>query len=248
MYYEQLIFILFLGAIVDQKNLGFTMAEELLEQGFNENELADIMDEIEDLEKEFLGDQEADAGAPTVTKPKEKVAKAPTPPLKIVENPPPEDELNVKEVKEQVENPILGLENSDDEKIVETDDDSLSQEIASEGVAQGLFSEKSPTERDKLYSVRKEKTPNQLAVDSVILEENEDNEVKEISTPKTVSQTTPQTQTVPTPQIKFDLTGEISLNLSLIFGGQTINLNLDKNEGLIIELDSGARFVFPNKR
>lgn len=45
--------------------------------------------------------------------------------------------------------------------------------------------------------------------------------------------------------MEFHVSGEMKLNLKFNVAGQSIQLGLDEKEGLVIEMDQGAKFVLP---
>ena len=216
------------------------MADEAnVEQGFNDNELADIMGEIEDLEKEFIGNQEK----LDETKKESSLPKEDSPSdIENLENP---DEKNQEVNTTELETEIVETETVEAE-VVEAE---ITTELEVENV--------NSTSHLQLSKIEEKKTMAQKAADEVILEKK--NIFKEENAPCYHSASQHVSATPPTPKkekairssnqnsMEFQLSGDMEIHLKFKIGEESLTLQVNPAEGLTIQLASGARFILPVK-
>jgi hypothetical protein len=242
-----------------------------MDKGFNDDELADIMSEIENLEKEFTGDmmptEESVAAAPEepVTEIVEETVEA----EKIVEEPiaaVEETRATVEDSASIVEEHETIVENSQAAHIEATVDD-----IAEVAPVTEIHAETEP--EPSIESVEKTAEPFVATVEPVeaefepvdaelneVLEELSEMPVEDITGEtatafednihhlKPAASTTPK-QSAPNvgaghSSMSFAVEGDMKLDLSFNISGKIVNLSINEN-GFELELEGGMKFNIP---
>ncbi len=193
-----------------------------MEKGFNDDELADIMNEIESLEKEFAHDDKVEE----------------------IEN------VEMHAVKEEhVEEPVSKNTPVDFEDEVESETIHASQEV--EPVAQAkeepvmmkpeMVSEDDFSVEDEMKEVLGELS--EMSVEDVVptksFQSDEDN-IHHIKERKPVSKQNSKANTA----MSFHVEGDMKFELSFHIAGKFVGLTVTE-EGLEIGLDGGAKFTVP---
>lgn len=218
------------------------MADEAsAEQGFNDTELADIMDEIEDLEKEFTQNQEQLSTAKKEIQSGEGEGVRP----EAKEDSPPEDLEKLPDAGvEDIENVADATHNE-----VEAEKESATVEENSDktNVVVETSVEELPTNEAKenfeelaITAPKAEiKTVAQEAADSAL------------QCSEGVSNSSKPSQTATSSGgdngMEFQIQGDMILNVKFNINGQSITLNVNPEEGLVIKLGNGAQFTLPVK-
>jgi hypothetical protein len=236
-----------------------------MDKGFNDDELADIMSEIENLEKEFTGDMvpEEEPAAQVVEEPVAEVIEQPVAEVveepvevqAIVEEPMDAVEETLATVEESapiVEEPTSIVENSVEptiEPVTETIEEVVAvTEMAPEAelVASTDYVEESPESIDaelgevleELSAMPVEETTGETAT---VFEENVHSlNTHSHSTPKKVAPSTSGGHS----SMSFSVEGDMKLDLSFNVSGKIVNLNISEN-GFELELDGGMKFSIP---
>lgn len=217
-----------------------------MDKGFNDDELADIMNEIESLEKEFSEE---------IT-PEETVTAAEAPVDDVESN------------AEVTEEPVMEV--SEVEEVEAAQDDFVSEEAVSEEPtlteaiqevepiqeveaieATEVVHEVQEIDAEMSDVVEELSTMPVEELEAVHATAHDDSNVHQIrqAEPKLeqVAQTTvskrPQTN-LPESSLNFSVQGDMKLNLFFNIGGKSVQLNI-KEEGLEIELDGGMKFSIP---
>ncbi len=206
-----------------------------LDQGFNDDELADIMSEIESLEKEFVDDTPA-------LKEELKVEA-----LKIdVE----EVEMKKTDLQAEIDNEVESLlggktEVKPEPSIVDEVMAEIEAPVAKlnplEEAIQAIETEKAKedvflTTATSVAAEKVEPVIEEKAMDNVVALKNTRTEtVEKVVTPASSSQT----------QLDFSVAGQMNLKLNFTVAGQTISLYVNEADGMVIEMMGGARFTLP---
>ena len=185
-------------------------SSESLEQGFNEDELQDIMNEIESLEQDFSGKSEEGAAK---KEPETKEAAA-EPEVKEEAKETKAGEVSMEELGKELG---VGGEDKNDLAIKDVQKTDIQKEIEQQFEDQ----------YQKVVDI-----PSKPAEPAV-------QEAK--STP--VVNNAPAGQT----GLEFSVHGDMNLQLKLHVGGQTVDVGVNANEGLVIEMANGAKFTVPLK-
>ncbi|MDB9786885.1 hypothetical protein OAB57_02160 [Bacteriovoracaceae bacterium] len=252
-------------------------SEALADQGFSENELADIMDEIEGLESEFLEDsgevkdaavegREAET-AEAVADPEKGVtqtidtsdeesvvqdsAVADTEQEENAMQSSFEDDLSEVEESEAVDENAFEQNASDlgemeEEAAAESDDEDSSEFI--QELSDGLgINEEPTTNMESLKSDSANKTQIQSQVDDVLLSRDKDDTKLAIVKNTEDHHESNVGTSAEHSKMELSVSGSLDITLNFLVADQKVNLRVDRNEGLIIELDGGARFCVPIK-
>jgi len=232
---------------------------ELMEKGFNDDELADIMNEIESLEKEFQSDDEKVAEPDkTESVDSEPVAE------EVVEDPAAE-QLEAEEpiAEEVIEEPVaeepIAEEPIAEEPIAE---EVIEEPIAEEPIAEEVIEEpvaeepiavapEEPEEENVFSDSEMSQVLedlNEMPVEDTVPEhalKNDDDNIHHLKQePKFVAEKPAMSGGSTQSSMNFHIEGDMKLNLNFNIGGKDVNLTITE-EGLQIELDGGAKFVVP---
>ncbi len=198
------------------------MSDEKLvdERSFNDAELEDIMNEIEDLEKEFV------APSPVADVSELKMDSAP-----ISNEEDAFDQVVAENITSQELDSTLDL--ALEEK------DSVDAEL--EAVANLKISEVEET------SAKEEvKEPKEVNKTPTTHSEKQTNEViKEIPKVLPLSQASPVSTPEPATEMSFNVAGHMNLKLHLNVGGEEIHLAIGPENGLEIKMANGASVTLP---
>lgn len=206
-----------------------------LDQGFNDSELADIMSEIENLEKEFVDE------TPTA---KDEELK-----IDVVEVSTKKTDLQA-EIDNEMESLLQGNPKVEEVaapavQAIKVEDTKLNpleeaiEAIEHEKAEEDVFLTASTPEVEAVKEVEPVieepiVTPvaEEKVMDNVVALKNTKVETEEAKAP-TANQT----------QLDFSVAGQMNLKLNFTVGGQTIGLHVSEAEGLVIEMMGGARFI-----
>jgi hypothetical protein len=230
---------LFLCAAVNKKELEMSdkdQGQDVVEKSFNDDELADIMNEIESLEKEFEPAPEAESveAAPeeefVEAAPEEFVEAAPeeefdeaaseeefveAAPEEVIEQVAPEPTPVVEEIVEEVsEQPAVG-------PVTQAVSDPVEQ----------VFEEKTSEIKEVVAELSEMPAPAEAHVESKV---HHISEHKKDWTPS-ASETS----------MSFKVEGDMKLTMSFFVSGKEFSVCVDEKEGFVIELDGGAQFKVP---
>lgn len=225
-----------------------------LDQGFNDDELADIMSEIENLEKEFVDETPAThEEEPKVEALKIDVAEVETKktdlqaeidnemenlfkaqtaeaaPI-VQEAPKPTAEIVEFPKAEAALNPL--------EEAIQAIESEKTEEDAFLSAATSVVEEVAPVEA-KVPVI--EETVTQVPVEEVVMDNVVALKNTRVETVETKAAPVSTNQT----QLDFSVAGQMNLKLNFTIGGQTISLFVNEAEGMVIEMMGGARFTLP---
>ena len=231
-----------------------------MDKGFNDDELADIMNEIESLEKEFTADAESPQD-PTSEAPvseaeaeemmmaqmesEEESLEAPTadPTAEVSQTEEESFDAPVSEVEEELE---VSSEQQQIEESVEPKEITAAQEeMTSEGADEqtNVVAFSAPTSKEEtevledLTSMEVEEvTPHHTKEDNT--------NVHNLEATKTVSSATPFTGGGHHTSMNFSVEGDMKLNLNFNISGKVVSLHIAEDH-FSIELDGGMSFNIP---
>ena len=201
-----------------------------MDKGFNDDELADIMSEIESLEKEFT--EEVDSS-------EDKAEASAGEDFEDMDDFPGDDEVAAAvaeasgEAKKLTPDHRLTAVKNPDQFEEDSFDDVLDSKPILDEPAPVLKAPPSPVgheEKEVLHQVT------QMAVEDVV-------HVKERSNHSPDGQHYTKGSTAQT-SMSFNVQGEMSLNLSFNISGKTVELSVN-DSGLELELDGGMKFSIP---
>jgi len=200
--------------------------EKHMEKGFNDDELADIMNEIESLEKEFAHDDKAEEA--------ENVEMKSTEETEFIETP------SVNEVEEVVE------PHAEAEEVVDMEEVHAAHEHDAPVHTEEPVKEMAPIQEVKEEMAEVLGNLSEMPVEDIVPtavnnDEHEEN-VHHIKERETVShkQQQPKGHTAMSFHVEGDMKFELSFHISGKFVGLTVT-----EEGLEIGLDGGAKFTIP---
>ncbi|MBC76465.1 MAG: hypothetical protein CME64_10665 [Halobacteriovoraceae bacterium] len=198
-----------------------------MEKGFNDDELADIMNEIESLEKEFAHDDKAEEA-------------------ETVEMQAPEETENVEtQVAEEVES----IEPHAEQQEVQ---EPVAEEVVAEEVSAAHEEEEPLKEMAPIQEVKEEMQevlgelsdmPVEDIVPTAVDHAEHDENVHHIKERETVSHNH-QNQAKGHTAMSFHVEGDMKFELSFHISGKFVGLTVTE-EGLEIGLDGGAKFTIP---
>lgn len=209
-----------------------------LDQGFNDTELADIMSEIENLEKEFVDE---------------------TPTAKVEELKMDVSEVSTKktdlqaEIDNEMENLLQG--NHVEEVVIQTPAPVKAEETKLNPLEEAIEAiEHEKAEEDVFLTaatttaeveVVNEVTP--IIEEPVVTPVAEEKVMDNVVALKNTKVETQEVKTAPVnqTQLDFSVAGQMNLKLNFTVGGQTIGLHVSEADGLVIEMMGGARFILP---
>lgn len=206
-----------------------------MDKGFNDDELADIMNEIENLEKEFTGETmpvDEAIDEPKQVDTVEEVVSAVEEVTPIVEEP----ITNVEESESIVENfeePTAGLEDQLNQTVEST------TEMASEEHLKASTESIEPHDTAVLGELT------QLPVEEVTGEAAKpfDDNVHHLEV-KSIDRHASTTAKAAHSAMSFSVEGDMKLDLSFNISGKVVHLNINEN-GFELELDGGMKFSIP---
>jgi hypothetical protein len=196
-----------------------------MDKGFNDDELADIMNEIESLEKEFTEE---------IT-PEETVAAAEPQVEEVESEPMMEVEETVEAVQEEaVRDEIETIEASQDEIVAQEVEEV--QEIDTEMT-------------DVVEELSTMPVEDLEAVQATAHDDSNVHQIREVAPIEQAPVASAPTHTeksgnFPESSLNFSVQGDMKLNLFFNIGGKSVQLNI-KEEGFEIELDGGMKFSIP---
>jgi hypothetical protein len=190
-----------------------------MEKGFNDDELADIMNEIESLEQEFTDDEQTES---VESETEQIVAKQ------------EESQQSVQEV--QHEQPVQ-----------EVQPEQPVQEVQHEQPVQKVQHERPVQVESQMDEVLENLS--EMAVEDVVPEKNiksYDDNIHHMKQQGQVEQSwsSPKKSNPAHTSMNFKIEGEMKLDLSFCIGGQDVQLHVS-DEGFEIELAGGAKFSLP---
>lgn len=198
---------------------------EDLDQGFNDDELADIMSEIENLEKEFVNDGLVERDERPVEN------------LKIDTR---EAQIKKTNLQAEIDNEVESLLGGNHVEVKTPAAKKPSPQVDTPVVSPGevkddnLLATSSP-DIEKNVEVETPISEGKV-MDNVVALKNVRSEVVEKSAPPTsINQT----------QLDFSVAGQMNLKLNFTVAGQTISLYVNETDGMVIEMMGGARFTLP---
>ena len=226
-----------------------------MEKGFNDDELADIMSEIESLEQEFTDDQPEQVEAvqeqtesveqeqPQVEEqPEEVVAQQEQEPQVqdevVAQQEPVQEEVVAKE--EPVQEEVVAKEEPVQEEVVAKEEPVQEQVVAKEESFEEVDEEMNEV-LDELSEMPVEDVVPQHKVQSY--DDNIHHMKQEPQVKKPSTWSAPQGQPAQT-SMSFRVEGEMKLDLNFSIGGQDVNLQVT-DHGFEIELAGGAKFTLP---
>jgi len=218
-----------------------------MDKGFNDDELADIMSEIESLEQEFASDDE--------------VVKAQEPGLDEVAQSVADmvaEEENEDQIEPELVEPVAEAEEVQAEVeaqvepvIAEHHEEEVSHEEPAAMEQAPVVAHNESSLDSGMNEVLEELT--EMSVADIVLEketesfdenihhmkiENEDSNEESVMTHTNKPQKTAKTA------MSFSVEGDMKLDLSFLIGGNEVQLHVTE-EGLEIELEGGAKFTLP---
>jgi hypothetical protein len=215
-----------------------------LEQGFNEDELEDIMNEIENLEKEFVNDDVYAEASETLIEDK------------LGESLGIDTEVDFSEDDLVLDEPVVTktkLQETIDSEV----DSLLDAQIESE---MHPVAEEPTSELDEITSeivddyadeiINVEETYEE-PIDEIVVEEEEVTNVVSISEAKQPSKPIQEktimknTDNKYNTQMDFTVRGEMNMQLNFTIGEQTVKLFVSEEEGFVIEMAGGGKFTLP---
>ncbi len=210
-----------------------------LDQGFNDTELADIMSEIENLEKEFV-DEIPSAKIEELKIDVSEVSTKKTDLQAEIDNE-VESLLQGNQNVEEVAAPSIASAKAEEVKLNPLEE--AIEAIEYEKAGEDAFLTAASTTAE--VEAAKEVTPiieepvvipvaEEKVMDNVVALKNTKVETEEVK-PTQVNQT----------QLDFSVAGQMNLKLNFTVGGQTIGLHVSEADGLVIEMMGGARFILP---
>ncbi len=210
-----------------------------LDQGFNDTELADIMSEIENLEKEFV-DETPTAKVEELQIDVSEVSTKKTDLQAEIDNE-MESLLQGTHTVEEIVTPTIASVKTEETKLnpLEEAIEAIEHEKAKEDVFLTAATTTAEVEEVKEVTTIIEEpivTPvaEEKVMDNVVALKNTKVETQEVKT-------APVNQT----QLDFSVAGQMNLKLNFTVGGQTIGLHVSETDGLVIEMMGGARFILP---
>ena len=216
-----------------------------MDKGFNDDELADIMSEIENLEKEFVADTTAE---PVQAQAVEEVTPEAVEPVAAVEEVAPaveEPVAAVEEVEAIVEEPEQFVENS-----VEADTEVTQEPVAEVAPVEEIASEpkiEASTENIEPQAVEEEEhdeaVMEELAAMPEDLSTGEHVEAFEENVHHFEKPATPKAGAGHS-AMSFSVEGDMKLDLSFNVSGKIVHLNINQ-DGFELELDGGMKFSIP---
>jgi len=222
-----------------------TAKTDELDQGFNDDELADIMSEIENLEKEFGEDvaNEASQGQKLKVEKEEVESKKTDLQAEIdneVESLMSKESPPVAEVVTKKEEKIISANALDDAIDAIQDEMDIKESIVEE-IKNEVVSNTVPEEKmDNVVPIKniRNEIPEKKPV-TITPINNMQNQNQNQTNTQTNNQTNTQTQ------LDFCVAGQMNLKLNFTVAGQTISLYVNDNDGMVIEMMGGARFTIP---
>lgn len=209
-----------------------------MEKGFNDDELADIMSEIESLEQDFeqstspksekiqatnaeqddfVDEQESDQG----------FEQEPEPAMEVASN----DSVDPVQEPEQESTPVA-LDSSEDN---DWEQDKV-EPISEQEPEPEQFVDECDSEMNEVLDEL-----SQMPVESIAPKhKKEDDNIHHFKGESTVSKPANKSQTA----MSFHVEGDMKLELSFHIGDQFIGVNITE-EGLVVGLDGGAKFTIP---
>ena len=210
------------------------------EQGFNEKELEDIMNEIENLEQEFSAESESDTGG------EESVSEHVEPEVNQDEMAVLEESVESVEpiVDEPImEEPVVAEAESEPvmEELVESPQDIVSEDMLSEALGVGV--DEVHEESLKIENDDVSKTDLQRKIDGEVINIMEHEKEPPVEEKKPVSHHV--SSDAPHSQVDFNVSGNLNLQLNFSVGDKKIHLYISEDNGLNIEMPGGVRFSVP---
>lgn len=208
-----------------------------MDKGFNDDELADIMNEIENLEQEFVDDAQIpkDDGPAEITEEDLKEAQA-------------------------LDDEIDGSDLEQEESVAQ--EEVAQEEVAQEPVAQEEVAEEEVAEEVVAQEeVSEEVVAQQEEVAEEVLAASEDNmdEVLEELSDMPVEKVVPLERSFAAEDhhskgatsggaqtaLNFSVSGQMNLKMNFEVNGECVSLFVDAQQGLVLEMQGGAKFTLP---
>ncbi len=207
-----------------------------MDKGFNDEELADIMNEIETLEQEFTEEVDTEAKAapkpeheqegPEVTEP---VAKEEAPVMEMAEEAPQEEEPVA-----QQEEPV-----AEPEEVVVQEDSPDLDEVQHENKVEV------DTEMNEVAQELAEMPVEEVTGNHVQAHDDEVHHLKPVSTPQeTKVANMKNNPSFGHSKMNFTVEGEMSLDMSFNVGGKVVELKVSEDSFEIL-LEGGMKFSIP---
>lgn len=188
-----------------------------VEKGFNDDELADIMSEIESLEKDF--DEESFDDSPAEDSTEES------------------DEEMVEEVEEEYSEEDFADE--EEPVMAQSPQDVADEVMASPDPVEKVYAEKTPEVKQVVSELAHTPEPCPVVKEAPVVESKVHHmPVKPTPSPEwkpSGAQTS----------MSFKVEGDMKLSMSFFVAGKEFNVWVDEKDGFVIELDGGAQFKVP---
>lgn len=216
-----------------------------MEKGFNDDELADIMNEIESLEQEFASDDSEAKAEPGIDEVAQSVAA-----------------LAQEEEQEEVEPEMVQEPEFEEPEIVQEPEVEEEPEMVAEAYESEMVHEDEQPEDIAEPVVSEVESPvvSPVAGEHEVLEQLSDMKVEDIVPEKTPEsyddnihhmkiEETPMSKPSHSPKsghtsMNFSVEGDMKLDLSFMIGHNEVKLHVT-DQGLEIELEGGAKFSLP---
>ncbi len=209
--------------------------EDLIEQGFNDAELEDIMTEIENLEQDFQDDDLVES------------VSTEDPIAKEME----ESGVESEEVSALDENSDLSKALGIEEQQAYSQDDLIVDkvEIPKTDIQKSIDSELDEILTNNSVDLDDEHEDGIINIEDISQKNENIQESKVVSIiEKKVETAKDESSNGYDTQMDFSVSGKMNLKLNFKIGGHQVQLHVNEKDGFIIEMEGGAQFSLPMKK